>query len=116
PLGQDFAAYVEPLYYDYRDLTVRHVKVTPDAVVNPDNPGSIEVKVLIQNRGTLPATNATVKLYWDQGSRGRVLVDERVVQTVTARCAQMHTVQLAWQPASLPLGYQVLVAEITPGS
>lgn len=112
--GQDFAAYIAPLYLDYRDLTVRSLQVTPATVTAPDAPGPIEFEIRVQNRGTLAAGNATVKLYWEREDGGRELIGERVLTTVAPRCAQTQTVRLTWQPDMLPLGFQQIVAEVVP--
>lgn len=116
PIGQDFAAFTAPLYNDYRDLAMRRAAVTSAAVMDPENPGVVEVEAWVQNRGTLPSANATVRLYWERGPGDRVLIDEQVVQAVAERCSHTYKLQFTWQPDSLPLGQQVLVAEVSPAS
>ncbi|MCC6168921.1 MAG: hypothetical protein IT329_16995 [Caldilineaceae bacterium] len=115
-LGQDFANYLAPLYSDYRDLAVRRVTVTPPEVADGKTPGTIEVEVWVQNRGNLAAGNAKVQVWWERGSQGRVLVGERMIKRIAARCNQMAVVKFSWQPGSLPPGGVTLTAEVAMGA
>lgn len=115
-LGQDLANYLAPLYSDYRDLAVRQITVTPPEVADGQTPGTIEVEIWVQNRGNLAASNAKVQVWWERGSQGRVLVGERTLKSIAARCNQMAVVKFSWQPGSLPPGGVTLTAEVTVGA
>jgi hypothetical protein len=72
--------------------------------------------VWLQNRGNLAAKDAKVQVWWERGSQGRVLVGERVVPNVAARCTGTAVLKFTWQPASLPPGGVTLTAVASPGA
>lgn len=116
PLGQDFANYIGPRYSEYRDLAMRQITVKPPEVEDGASPGTLEVEVWLQNRGNLASKDAKVQVWWERPGQSRVLVGERAVKSVAARCTQMVVMKFTWTPASLPPGGVTLTAEAIPSA